>query len=360
MADTLLRELSNADLDWMITSGERKRLPSGYCLIDPETPHDSIYLLIEGELALAPSEVSPVQANDSSGQAELSAVEDTQRISQGEVVGISPLFDRPNPVKIKTLKESLVLSLTVPQIKQKMHEDIAFAAHFHRAIAVMLSDRLRQIFEQPGRLWLLGDRSAKEALSVFGELRDSDIDWLISFGHTEQIETNQVLLQAGRPADALYIILDGQLSLSAPEGEFNSLLLCFSGLEKSTRTQKAFASISRGGLPGIISFLDFRPLPVTIRADRNSLVFAMPRQMLVTKLQADNSFASRFYRVIAVQILELLAAVRGQEQDPTATLTPEDSNGEQDEELDLEDLDQMSEGAAKFNWMLNQLGVSHG
>lgn len=352
MADTLLRELSNADLDWMITSGERTRLPPGHSLINPKAPADHIYVLIEGCLRLC----FPGQENGPSAQPSNSLStdlsEENNRIYQGEVIGMSPLFDMPNPAEIKTLEESLVLSLTMAQIREKLQKDIAFAAHFYRAIAVMLSDRLRRIFEHPERIRFWGKRSTKEVLSVFGELRDSDIDWLVSFGQTEQIPAEKVLLQAGRPVDSLFIILDGQLSISAPEGDFNSLLLCFSGLEKSTRTQKAFASISRGGLPGIISFLDFRPLPVTIRAAQQSLIFTVPRQLLVTKLQADDSFASRFYRVIAVQILELLETVRGGDLQAAAGDAIAD-----EEELDLDDLDQMSEGAAKFNWMLKQLGV---
>ena len=160
--------------------------------------------------------------------------------------------------------------------------------------------------------------------------------------------------------DALYILLDGQMAISAPQqGTFNPLYLCFSGLEESTRDQKAFAALAKGGMPGIISFLDFRPLPVTIRTVKESLVFAVPRQTLTTKLQVDNSFASRFYRVVAIEVLELLQNVSLRLVHPeTAGPSPDDLL---DEELDMDDLKQMSDGAKKFNWMLSQLGVAaHG
>ena len=111
-------------------------------------------------------------------------------------------------------------------------------------------------------------------------------------------------------------------------------------------------------MPGIISFLDFRPLPVTIRALKGALVFAVPRQTLVTKLQADYSFASRFYRVIAIEVLELLQTVSTRLVD-AGTLTNGATGDDLDEELDMDDLNQMSEGAKKFNWMLSQLGVAH-
>ncbi|MEM1310383.1 MAG: cyclic nucleotide-binding domain-containing protein [Cyanobacteria bacterium P01_D01_bin.71] len=348
MADTLLRELSNTDLDWMITRGERSRLPSGQQLLGAQLNSDLLYVLIEGKLGLT------VMGKSAPAEQSTALVDE---LSQGEIVGIGALFDMPETNSVNTLEPSMIMSLPVSKIQAKLSEDVAFAAHFYRAIAIMLSSRLRRIFEQPGRIQHWGERSAKEVLSIFGELRDSDIDWLVSFGETQTVAADKVLLQAARPVDALYVLLDGQMSISAPqEGSFNPLYLCFSGLESSTQEQKAFATISKGGMPGIISFLDFRPLPVTIRANRDALVFAVPRQTLVTKLQVDDSFASRFYRVIAIEILELLHTVSARLVDPAANA--DDSEDLLDEELDMDDLQHMSEGAKKFNWMLSQLGVA--
>ncbi|MEM9004966.1 MAG: cyclic nucleotide-binding domain-containing protein [Cyanobacteria bacterium P01_F01_bin.86] len=351
MADTLLRELSNTDLDWMITSGKRERLPAGQKILDPSSPQDLIYVLIEGRLGLNFLPEAASTEPQSSPNDEL---------SQGEIVGTSALFGVPEMASVSTLEPSMIMSLPVAMLQEKLTEDIAFAAHFYRAIAVMLANRLRSIFERPDRIQFWSERSAKEVLAVFGELRDSDVDWLVSFGQTETVAADQVLLQAGRPVDALYILLDGQMAISAPEGDFNPLYLCFSGLENSTREQKAFATLSKGGMPGIISFLDFRPLPVTIRALKESLAFAVPRQTLVTKLQADHSFASRFYRVIAIEVLELLQSVSARLVDAGA-LNNATNEEAFDEELDIDDLNQMSDGAKKFNWMLSQLGVTcHG
>ena len=346
MADTLLRELSNTDLDWMITQGERSRLSEGQQLLSSQIKSDVLYVLIEGKLGLM---VKPEAASSEALVDEL---------GQGEIVGLNALFGISEMWGVQLLEPSMVMSLPIVDLQAKLEADIAFAAHFYRAIAIMLSSRLRRIFEQPGRIQHWGERSAKEVLSIFGELRDSDIDWLVSFGETQTVPADKVLLQAARPVDALYILLDGQMAISAPQaGSFNPLYLCFSGLENSTREQKAFTTISKGGMPGIISFLDFRPLPVTIRATRDSLVFAVPRQTLVTKLQVDNSFASRFYRVIAIEILELLHAVSARLINPEA-ITAADTADRLDEELDMADLQQLSEGAKKFNWMLSQLGVA--
>ncbi|MEL6400183.1 MAG: cyclic nucleotide-binding domain-containing protein [Cyanobacteria bacterium J06607_6] len=349
MADTLLQELSNADLDWLISTGERSRLASGQPLRSAQLNADLIYVLIEGKLGLSFGiDGSAVSTSESL----------IDELSQGEVVGIGALFDLTEMTSVSALEPSLVMALPVAKVQQKLREDIAFAAHFYRAIAVILSSRLRRIFEQPNRIQFWGDRSTKEVLSIFGELRDSDVDWLASFGHTAAIAANQVVLRAARPVDALYIVLDGQMCISAPQrGRFNPLVLCFGEADDNGRDQPAFTTISKGGMPGIISFLDFRPLPVTIRTLKDSLVFAVPRQKLVTKLQVDDSFASRFYRVIAIEVLELLQAVSSQLVHPAAVNQAADDE-RLDEELDMADLEQLSDGAKKFNWMLSQLGVT--
>lgn len=345
MTNTLLRELSNTDLDWMITRGDRKRLPADQQLLSPEDTQDLIYVLIEGRLSLS------FLADQDSADPAAVRLDD---LRQGEIVGVGSLFDMPQMSVVRTLEPSMVMSLPLDMIRVKLAEDLAFAAHFYRAIALMLSNRLRRIFERPNYIQFWGERWTKEVLSVFAELRDSDVDWLVAFGETEAIAADRVLLQAGRPVDALYILLDGQMGISAPEGNVNPLYLCFSGLENSTRNQTDFATLSKGSMPGIISFIDFQPLPVTIRALQESLVFTVPRQKLVTKLQVDDGFASRFYRVIAIEILEMLQTARMRLANSAAI-----RDRAEDEELDMDDLQQVSEGAKKFNWMLSQIGVTH-
>ncbi|WP_017297800.1 cyclic nucleotide-binding domain-containing protein [Nodosilinea nodulosa] len=345
MTDTLLRVLSNADLDWMISCGERQTLGAGHGVLHPYTVPDRVVLVIEGSLG-------------ESFAAAQGAVDDAlliDELGQGELVGFSPLLDAPNVTAVKALKSTQILSLPIAQIQAKLAEDIAFAAHFYHAIALMLADRLRRLFEHPGRVRFWGDGAGSDVLTVFGELRDSDIDWLTAFGQIETIPADRVLLQAARPVESLYILLDGQMGLSAPQDTFNPLALCFLGLEASTPGQPAFATLTQGSMPGIISFLDFRPLPVTVRSQSECLIFAVPRQTLATKLQVDDSFASRFYRVIAMQIMAQLQAMG------MRLLEPGKPAAMDDEELDMDDLHQVSEGAKKFNWMLAQLGVNgHG
>jgi len=298
MAEILLQELSNADIDWMVTTGQQEKVTAGTLLLHPSAESDAIYLLLDGVLSL----ISP-NCNDGQGR-------EIARLLRGEVVGIATLLDaKPTSSAIKVNQDSIVLKITRSQIQTKLRQDRQFAAHFYRAIALILAERLRRMYERPELLSFEDDQSAKEALFVFGELQDGDIDWLVASGKVEKLAPGNVLLHAGRPVDALYVILDGLLSIAVPEGDYDSLSLCFTGLERAARPQRIIANFSKGELPGIAACLDFQPLPVTIRAVNEALVFTVPRQKLVVKLQQDVGFASRFYRAIALQMLDLLRTV---------------------------------------------------
>ncbi|NJL49544.1 MAG: cyclic nucleotide-binding domain-containing protein [Leptolyngbyaceae cyanobacterium SM2_5_2] len=355
MTDTLLRVLSNADLDWMIAYGDLQMLAAGQSLLRPYVSPSCVSLVIEGSLG-----ESLAITQGATDEAVL-----IDELAQGNLVGFSPLLDAANATAVTTLKPTLILSLPIALIQAKLTDDVAFAAHFYHAISLLLSDLLRRRLEHPDGIRGWGDssvgpifdhRAGNDVLTVFGELRDSDIDWLTAFGQIETIPVDWVLLQAARPVESLYILLDGQMSMSASQGTFNPLALCFLGLADNLSDQPVLATLTQGSMPGIISFLDFRPLPVTVRSLTEALVFAVPRHTLTTKLQVDDSFASRFYRVIAIQILQHLQSVSMRLVEPMAINLAMD-----DAELDVDDLHQVSEGAKKFGWMLAQLGVNrHG
>ncbi|NEP18806.1 MAG: cyclic nucleotide-binding domain-containing protein [Leptolyngbya sp. SIO4C1] len=338
MSDILLKELSNADIDWLVTHGQRQPLAAADGLIQPGQPAAALYLLLEGCLAVR-----------SAG--------DDQEIAQlfrGELVGEGWLFDLEPAVSIVSASDAtLVLAVSKSALVQKLQQDVSFAAHFYRALVLIMSERIRRLFEQTEPLRYQSEQMVKEALLVFGELHDSDIDWMVGTGQVEKLGAGRVLMHAGRPVDALYTVLDGQLAIATTDRPCDPLSLCFHGLEQQGATQnfRPVAYISRGGLPGIISFLDFQPLPVRIHAVRESLLLAIPRQQVTIKLQEDLGFAARFYRVIATQMANLLRTVVA---DTNAAETPADAA----DELDLAALQQVSKGGFKFDWMLKHLGVA--
>ncbi|MBE9180193.1 cyclic nucleotide-binding domain-containing protein [Oculatella sp. LEGE 06141] len=360
MAEVLLKELSNADINWMIAAGHQEEVTAGTVLVQLCKDPDMIYLLLDGMLTI----VVPSAESDSTGSS--LAVNNCQdreitQLSRGEIVGETSLFDLCfMPAVVRAAVNSLVLAIPRQQLVTKLEQDINFSTHLYRAIALMLSERLRQILEMPGQVRAINDQPMKEALFVFGELRDSDVDWLITVGEVKPLAPGTILIQAGRPVEALDFILDGLLLITVPEGDYNPLTLCFERQERDASFGKAIANLTRGEISGAISFLDFRPLPVTVRAVHHSLVLSISRQALTTKLQQDMGFASRFYRVLAIQLsnsLQMVMSRLGCHQNMYDRPQGMDEAVEYDDELDLDSLQQVSQGAARFNWMLKRLGV---
>jgi bacteriocin-type transport-associated protein len=365
MTEVLLQELSNADVDWLIATGRQQQISAGTILLEPRESPEAVHVLLDGALTLQVPHSDADCADDSlqagSASAGNGGADEIARLSRGEMVGETLLFNaRPIAAVVRAVENSIILSIPRSQIVQKLQQDIGFSAHFYRAIALILSERLRHMLEMPGQLRLVAEQPVKDALYVFGELRDSDLDWLTAVGHLEKLAPRQVLIQAGRPVDALHIILGGLLSVAVVEGDFNPLTVCFECVEKNASLQKVISYKSKGEMSGTISFLDFRPSPVTVRAVDESLVLSIPRSQLAMKFQQDLGFASRFYRVLAIQLLEILQTaigllgcpqqMYGQHQDM-------DDDVEYDDELNLDALHQVAQGAARFNWMLKRLGV---
>lgn len=356
MSDVLLSELTNADIDWLVHAGQQMSVQAGSLVSDrvgdrsEKNGHSkSMYLVLDGRLIIQPSVRS------------LSTQDDGLQLSSGDVLNSELVFGlHPTPMQVQALEDSIVLEVPVGVLRNQLGQNITFAAHVYRAIALILSEQLRRIYASPHQLHASDRLSARDALFVFGELRDSDLDWLVSVGRVERLSTDDFLLQAGRPVDALHIILDGLFSVAVLEGSMNPLAVCFDCPVKTASTMTVVNTLTKGEIAGAIAFLDFRPLPVTIRAMRESLVLSIPRSVLTLKLQQDRGFASRFYRILGTQLAGMMQTVLEQMSGQTPTTTPQTPQLDEamdDDELDLDSLQRMSNGANRFNWMLSQLGV---
>lgn len=351
MADILLKELSNTDIDWLIATGQQQQLSVGAILLEARQEPKTIYLLLNGVLTLGIP-----QTQDSCIDAQ-----ELVQLSRGEIIGETLLLNLPpSATTVKAIQDSIVLSIPQARLAEKLEQDLSFSTHFYRSITLILAARLRQLFTMPSQLQAVSNQTVKEALLIFGELRDSDVDWLMMAGRLEKLAPGQLLVQVGRPLEALYIILDGLLSTGICEGEINPLTLCFECANETADSQKIIDYLSRGKISGAINFLEFTPAIVTVRAVHESLVLSIPRSKLSMKLQQDMGFASRFYRVLATQLAENWQKAIGLLGCPQQMYHPQkkmDENMEYDDELNLETLDRVSQGAARFDWMLKQLGV---
>ena len=363
MTDVLLQELSNSDIDWMIATGKREEIAAGEVLFQQDEAADNLYLVLEGALTIAipQAESDPLALAFSALEGRDSTEREIARLSSGELVGEECFLDSRAPFTIvRALEDSLVLVIPQSQITTKLQQDISFSAHLYRAIAILLSNRLRSVVNQLGYSRFAQSSQIREVLFVFGELSDSDIDWLIAAGQREEIPAGRILIHKGRPVDGLYILLNGTMTVSISDDDNNPLAIVFASLDSGDDSSREIARLLRGDIAGEMPFVDDRPPETTIKAHEDSLVLMVPKQQLVVKLHQDEVFASHFYRVISILILNRLRDISSRlgygrrTYDEGNSL---DDSIEHQSEIDFNVLDHVSLAGARFDWLLKSLNV---
>ncbi|MBI1854139.1 MAG: cyclic nucleotide-binding domain-containing protein [Planctomycetes bacterium] len=176
----------------------------------------------------------------------------------------------------------------------------------------------------------------RKVLYILNELADADIDWLVQNGVRKSFTKGSVLIEEGRPIPVLFILLDGQLSVT---------LKALGG--------KEIAALKSGEVLGELSFLDSRPPSASVVATTSVTVLAVSRAMLSSKLDADHPFAARFYRALGVF---LAARLRKTQQrlgyDGKLNL---DETVRHEDEMDADLLGGVALAGARFDWMMRQL-----
>jgi CRP-like cAMP-binding protein len=118
--------MTDSDIEWMMRNGARRSMPKGSTLIRQGEATDSLFFLLQGELAVSVG-----------GQT-------VAVLKSGEVVGeISFVDSRPPTASIVTLMDCEVGMVPRRPLSAKLTEDMAFAAHFYQAMAIFMADRLR-------------------------------------------------------------------------------------------------------------------------------------------------------------------------------------------------------------------------
>ncbi|MFN6487495.1 MULTISPECIES: cyclic nucleotide-binding domain-containing protein [unclassified Nostoc] len=359
MKEVLLKELTNSDINWMITTGLQREIAAGTVLIQEGKTTDTLHLVLDGTLVVTTSQADNNPLGRAFAAIEGDEIKDREiaKLSSGEIVGEIPFINvRTTAASVRAIEKSLVISIPQQELAVKLQRDVGFACRFYRAIAILLSDRITQL----GRSKLVQSEALRDMLFVLGELNDSDIDWMIATGTRQKIAAHTVLIREGGPVDALYILLDGMMTVSISEDRRNPLIRAFAAMEGTETQSREIARLSRGEIVGETPFIDTKLPPATVQAIADSLVLSIKRQQLAAKLQQDIGFASRFYRVIATllsnRLHELLSRIvygrrvysKGQ---------PLDENIEYEDELDSIILDRMALAGTRFDWMLKRLKV---
>ncbi|MGB3264405.1 MAG: cyclic nucleotide-binding domain-containing protein [Microcoleus sp.] len=178
----------------------------------------------------------------------------------------------------------------------------------------------------------MADSSRKKALFILSQLNNDDINWIVQKGKKEVLAPGAILICEGRQIDALYIVLDGILSVSI-----------------EARETKELAKIGSGELVGEVSFIDARPPLATVKAIEETHLLAIPRRQLVIKLEHDMGFASRFYYGISLCLADRMrGTIRHIEYGRNIEF--EQPELERDE-INPSIIENLALAQAKFNWL---------
>ncbi len=362
MAKVLLNSLSNSDIDWMVSVGTRKHIPPDTVLIRQGEPLHGLYILLDGAM-----DVTVSQASDNPLGRAFAVLEggeilgrEIARLESGEMIGEMPLLETYlSSTTVKSIKKSLILSIPQHQLLSKLQDDVSFAAHLYRAIAILLANRLEKIVSQLGNSTIaLCEPQIREILFVFGELSDRDIDWMISAGTPQNLTAGTVLIHGGKPIEALHILLDGKMTVSICEDENHLLARAFSSLEDSEISGREFAWVLKGDIVGETPFVETSLPPLTVRATENSVVLSIPQWRLAAKLLHDIGFAARFYKVLAILLADKQQRIISQLSYGRLRYSkdqPLDEDSIYENELSTNFLAQMALAGSRFDWMLKKI-----
>jgi len=123
----IFSELTDGDVEWLGSAGERIHLEPGTVLVALGARIDNVYFVLDGELVVKTPRGERISS-----------------LLSGEVIGELSLVDpAPTVVSVEVQREATLLRLPNPVVRAKLAADTAFAARFYRALCVFMAHRMR-------------------------------------------------------------------------------------------------------------------------------------------------------------------------------------------------------------------------
>jgi CRP/FNR family transcriptional regulator, cyclic AMP receptor protein len=174
-----------------------------------------------------------------------------------------------------------------------------------------------------------------KVLVILGELSDRDIDWMVANGTHTLVQAGTTLIFEGKPLDALYIVLDGTLSVSV-----------------ASLGNKEIGKIICGEVLGEMSFVDGRLPSASVTAIEECLILSISRRLLTEKLEQDVLFSLRFYRAITKFLSSRLRGTVRRFGEDTDYLIYQDPDDQRPTQQIVENPDLAQ---SRFDWLLKRL-----
>jgi CRP-like cAMP-binding protein len=183
----------------------------------------------------------------------------------------------------------------------------------------------------------------RKVLFLFGQLNDDDVEWLLRAGRKRPVAAGETLIHQGSHVDSVFIVLTGRLAVR---------------LRPRHGDEREIARLNAGEIVGEMSFVDSRPPSATVRALDDSTVFAVPKAVLAGKLAADQGFAARFYRALAVYLSTTVRERHRMLGGGPGSVSPEELEEDDDAgELDDVVLDGVYLAGERFDRMVKRLAT---
>jgi CRP-like cAMP-binding protein len=169
---------------------------------------------------------------------------------------------------------------------------------------------------------------------------------MVRSGSVEDATAGTILIQQDHPVEALYFLLKGNLAV------------LFSMTVDGQMTERELARRASGEIVGEMSFVEAGNASATIKCAENSLLLALPQELLREKLQRDRGFATRFYRALTLVLIDRLReglVQRGFGQRAYTQDQQLDDDIEYEDEIPLDVLEPTLLAGTRFKWMMNRL-----
>jgi bacteriocin-type transport-associated protein len=125
----ILGQLSDYDMEWLLTHGTKRRVPAGTTIIEEGKPVDTLAFVLDGRLRVSIAGLGN---------------KDIAHLGTGEIVGeVSFVDSRPPTATVSAMDDSVLWMIPRRHLQEHLDGDPQFAAHFYRAVSVFLADRLR-------------------------------------------------------------------------------------------------------------------------------------------------------------------------------------------------------------------------
>jgi CRP-like cAMP-binding protein len=178
----------------------------------------------------------------------------------------------------------------------------------------------------------------RKALYILGQLNDADVQWMAEHGTIRQLRDGEVVIREGKPIDAIFVNLEGALSVTLASGA-------------------EVARLGAGEFVGEISFVDSAPPSATVSGVGRCAVLEVKRSAIQRKIAQDLGFSARFHRALAVFLADRLRAANrqlgyGKQGDL-------DTDAMLEGELDSTVLDTLSEAGERFRRLLGMLAATN-